>query len=229
MKKGFSFCLWYAPLLLLIPLYLGACRSPGFAPSNQATGLAIPQHPLDPLTAKEIKQLREIIFNEGGFSTNTLFVWAQLREPPKDEVLAFTPGKSFRREADVVAISPEKKMSYELRVDLRANRIETTKPLENLQPFIANPEFDQASDIVNASPEVLAALEQRGYEIKGKISDRFYLDAYAPGRDDLLVKDGKTIRAIRILFSDRQGGTNSYGPYVEGLMVLVDLYGQKIF
>ena len=54
------------------------------------------------------------------------------------------------------------------------------------------------------------------------------MDTYAPGKDPLLVKNGKTIRAVRVLFADRQGGKNNYGPYVEGLMALVDLYEGKV-
>jgi len=215
-------------LLVLISLPVGARQGSSAAPSGRAAARVVARHPLDPLTAEEINLLRGILLQEGGFTSNTLFVWAQLREPPKDEVLAFAPGRPFRREAQVVAISPEKKTSYEIRVNLRSRRIEAIKPLDNLQPFLANPEFDQAARIVNNSAAVRAALEKRGYQIKGNVSDRFYLDTYAPGRDDLLVKNDKTIRAIRVLFSDRQGGTNSYGPYVEGLMALVDVFGQRI-
>jgi primary-amine oxidase len=205
-----------------------ACKSSSVAPSHRVAAGVFPRHPLDPLTAEEINLLRDILLQEGGFSANTLFVWAQLREPPKEEVLAFAPGSPFRREAEVVAISPEKKTSFEIRVDLSARRVASIKPLENWQPFLVNPEFEQAIKIVNNSAEVRAALEKRGYQINGRISDRFYLDTYAPGEDDLLVKEGKTIRGIRVLFSDRQGGTNSYGPYVEGLMALVDVFGQRI-
>ncbi len=82
--------------------------------------------------------------------------------------------------------------------------------------------------MVEASPAVKAALEKRGYAIPGKISDRFFIDSYAPGKDPATVRDGKTIRAVRLLFADKQGGINDYGPYVEGLMALVDVYGETI-
>ena len=59
-------------------------------------------------------------------------------------------------------------------------KIETVKPLENSQPFMANPEFALAQRIVNNAAEVRAALEKRGYQINGNISDRFFLDTYAP-------------------------------------------------
>ena len=173
------FCLWLrgipAALLVLVAFRAGMSRD-----LSAQTSRGVPMHPLDSLTADEINSLREIVLTQGGFSTNTLFIWAQLREPPKDKVLAFAPGMVLHREAEVVAISPEKKTSFEIRVDLGAGKIETVKPLENSQPFLANPEFALAQRIVNNAAEVRAALEKRGYQINGNISDRFFLDTYAP-------------------------------------------------
>ena len=203
---------------------------PQSPPEPLQTAPATPSHPLDPLTAREFAILKDILQNQIKFGDKTIYNWVQLQEPPKEEVLAFQPGQMFRREAQVVAVSPEKKTAYEILVDLNTKKIESVKDLANLQPFLVDSEFNKAKDIVDASLEARAALKNRGYDIKDKdkISDKFFLDAYAPGKDPLLVKKGKTIRAVRILFADRQGATNSYGPYVEGLMALVDLYAGKL-
>lgn len=185
-------------------------------------------HPLDPLTPSEFTVLKSCLAKQPSLH-GSLFISAQLVEPPKAEVLAFQPGQKTHREAEVVAISPNDKTSYEVRVDLNSARVESIKNLKKLQPFVANQEFDQAREIVNRSPEIRHALEKRGYQITGtNLSDRFFLDVYAPGKDARLNKRDETIRAIRVLFADRQGGVNSYGPYVEGLMALVDVYHQKI-
>lgn len=215
--------------ILVLTVNLEA-QQPQSPPQALQTAPATPSHPLDPLTTQEFAILKDILQNEGKFSDKTIYNWVQLQEPPKDEVLAFQPGQKFRREAQVVAVSPEKKTAYEILVDLNAKKIESVKDLANLQPFLVDSEFNKARDIVDASLEARAALKNRGYDIKDteKISDKFFLDAYAPGKDPLLVKKGKTIRAVRVLFADRQGGTNSYGPYVEGLMALVDLYECKL-
>jgi len=215
--------------ILVLTLNLEA-QQPQSPPQALETAPATPSHPLDPLTAQEFAILKDILQNQGKFGDKTIYNWVQLQEPPKEEVLAFQPGQKFRREAQVVAVSPEKKTAYEILVDLNTKKIESVKDLANLQPFLVDSEFNKAKDIVDASLEARAALKNRGYDIKDKdkISDKFFLDAYAPGKDPLLVKKGKTIRAVRILFADRQGGTNSYGPYVEGLMALVDLYAGKL-
>jgi len=189
--------------------------------------LPFPVHPLDPLTASEIDRVREIVLAQTGLEPNGTF-WTQLHEPPKSDVLLFRSGMRLHRQADVVAVSAQRGNSFEFLVDLDTRQVLTTNALGNLQPALSGTEFYSAHQIIDNSPEVRAALEKRHYQINRKISDRFYLDFYAPGSDPLLVKDGKTIRAVRVLFADRQGGTNSYGPYVEGLMALVDVFGQKL-
>jgi primary-amine oxidase len=191
-----------------------------------------PSHPLDPLTATEIASLKSIVGAQAALTPRTIFTWVQLNEPPKSEVLAFRPGSSFRREALVVAVSPEQRAAFEMIVDLRARKLASKTNLENLQPFLSIDEHEEAADVVDNSPEAKAALERRGYTISGKISDRFFIDTYAPGDDPAITRADKPVRLVRLLFADRQGGANNYGPYVEGLMVLVDVYSgtvRKVF
>jgi primary-amine oxidase len=185
-------------------------------------------HPLDPLLATEIASLKSIVRAQAALTPRTIFPWVQLNEPPKSEVLAFRPGSSFRREALVVAVSPEQRTAFEMIVDLRARKLASKTNLENLQPFLSVDEHMAAAEVVDASSEVKAALERRGYAIPGKISDRFFIDTYAPGGDPAIAGAGQPVRLVRILFADRQGGANNYGPYVEGLMVLVDVYGGTV-
>src|SRR5882724_8688053 len=94
-----------------------------------------PTHPLDPLTAGEFVTLKEILTSQGKFSEKTVYSWVQLHEPPKEEVLAFKPGDTFRREAYVALLTPENKTAYEVIVDLNARAILSRKDLGNLQPF----------------------------------------------------------------------------------------------
>ncbi|HVA32917.1 MAG TPA: hypothetical protein VNG31_02140 [Candidatus Baltobacteraceae bacterium] len=209
----------------------------GRAIAQTATAPALPAHttvparvthPLDPLTAPEIAQIKTAMASQTMLGPRTLYSWVQLSEPHKDEVLAWKPGMPFRREALVVALSPEHRTAYEMIVDIRAQKVLSTRNLQNLQPFLTDDELEKAAAVVDASPAVKAALEKRGYTIAGKISDRFFIDTYAPGKDPATVSGGKTIRAVRVLFADKQGGINDYGPYVEGLMVLVDIYAESI-
>ncbi len=128
----------------------------------------------------------------------------------------------------MVAISPEKKTTFEIIADLSANRIVSTKDLQNLQPCLAFSKCDRATKVIDESAEVRAALEKRGFKVEGKVSKQFWVDLYAPGEDPLLNKDGKVTGGIRALFATRQDGRNDYGPSLDGLMALVDLYEGKV-
>ena len=204
------------------------CASAAARDPQPATAPAIATHPLDPLTAREFAALKKLLLGPGGFGPDTIFSWVQLQEPSKEEVLAFQPGAPLHRQAFVVALSPEKKTAFEVVADLTEHRIVSTKDLDNLQPYLASSEFDRATAIINASADVRAALVKRGFKLNGKISKQFWVDLYAPGEDPLLTRDGKTIRGVRALFATRQGGKNDYGPYLDGLMALVDLYEGKV-
>jgi Cu2+-containing amine oxidase len=120
-------------LLLILSLNCQAQELQSASPSLQ-TAPDYPSHPLDPLTAKEFAILKGILQNKGNFSDKTVYNWVQLREPSKEEVLAFQPGQKFRREAQVVAVSLDKKTAYEVLVDLNTQEIESIKDLGNLQP-----------------------------------------------------------------------------------------------
>jgi len=198
------------------------------ATSLASVAPARPSHPLDPLTPAECTAIKAVLAAAPQLGPRTVFVWTQLNEPPKDEVLAYVAGAPFRREALVVALSPEHRTSYEFVVDVEKRTILSSKDLGDLQPFLSDMEYGRAADVADASPEIRAALIARGYALPGKISDRFFIDTYAPGDDPATVRDSKTIRAVRTLFADRQGGHNDYGPYVEGLMALVDIYAGTI-
>lgn len=189
---------------------------------------AAPAHPLDPLTAAEYAAVKRIVRARPELGPRTIYAWVQLHEPDKRDVLAFVPGAKLHRTAMVVALSPEHRTAYEALVDISGGKVLSCSDLGNLQPFVTDREFEIIDEIVDASPRIRAALEKRGYAVPGKVSDRVYVDAYAPGHDPVTRRDGKTIRSALVLFADRQGGINDYGPYLEGLTAFVDLYGRTV-
>src|ERR1700733_3650877 len=60
------------------------------------------KHPLDGLTASEIWTAYEVLQDSHKVDADTRFPMVQLHEPPKEEVLAWKPGQSTRREAFLV-------------------------------------------------------------------------------------------------------------------------------
>jgi primary-amine oxidase len=189
-------------------------------------GMATPTHPLDPLEAGELKLCKATLEASGQLPEDALYPWVQLEEPSKAEVQGFSPGKPFSRRAYLVAVSQKRKTSYECVVDLKARKLVSRRDLKQLQPMLAYSEFDRAAATVDADPRIKIALQKRGYTVAGKVSDSFLIDTYAPGEDDWLKANPG--RYIRVLFSDKRGGTNIYGPVVEGLMAYVDLNADKV-
>ena len=85
--------------------------------------LAQTQFPLDPLTGDEIVAAVAILRGAGKASAGTRFTFIALHEPPKSEVLRFTPGQSFRREAEIMAYDYDGDRTVEGVVDLAGRRV----------------------------------------------------------------------------------------------------------
>ncbi|MEV4083820.1 hypothetical protein AB0J43_26525, partial [Nonomuraea fuscirosea] len=56
-------------------------------------------HPLDPLAAREIDEVRRILMAEGLLTETVRVAYLGLEEPPKGEVLAYRPGDPVTRRA----------------------------------------------------------------------------------------------------------------------------------
>ena len=86
-------------------------------------------HPLDPLTADEIRQAVSILAGDGRVSSALRFVSVGLHEPAKEEVASFRPGRGFDRKAFVVAREPREHMTYEAVVSLAAGAVLSWRPV----------------------------------------------------------------------------------------------------
>lgn len=84
-------------------------------------------HPLDPLTAAEIRQTVSLLKKFNITSGTELFNVINLNEPPKQEVLQFTEGQPFRREAFASYYDFARKGISEVIVDLKGEKIVSTK------------------------------------------------------------------------------------------------------
>src|SRR5438270_12188098 len=77
-------------------------------------------HPLDPLSKDEILKTAEVLRAAGKATEQSRFSLIALREPPKQEVLAYRGGHAFRREAFAIVYEREPNQTFEAVVDLRA-------------------------------------------------------------------------------------------------------------
>ena len=119
-----------------------------------------PAHPLDPLTAAEMRKVVDILKTSGTITGRDLFNVINLKEPPKKEVLAYKPGQSFRREAFTSFYDYSKNGVTEAIVDLNAGKVITVKNLSNVIGM--GLEADSvAHAIVSKDTRWVAALKKR--------------------------------------------------------------------
>ena len=65
-----------------------------------------PAHPLDALTADEIRHAVALIAADTRFEVDAVFVHVRLREPDKAVVLAHDPGTPVDREVEALLVPP---------------------------------------------------------------------------------------------------------------------------
>jgi primary-amine oxidase len=184
------------------------------------------QHPLDPLTANELLQVRDILSASGQFSASTNFAWTTLEEPPKTTVNAFEPGADFPRRASVTTIDYDRKKTSAVIVDLKAGRIVSLTDLQGLQPGLDDRELVMARTIVDSDPRIKDALVRHGLKIADKTSDAVRLFTMAMGHDPSFPAAGT--RLVRVLFGSDQEGVNDFSPFVDTVMAIVDLYSKRV-
>jgi len=100
-------------------------------PSRSAPSVA---HPLDPLNRGEIAAAVKIIQANHRFPRGALFPIVVLKEPPKDEVLAYQQGVVFRREAFAVVYDRATNKTFEAVADLRAASVSSWEEMPGVQP-----------------------------------------------------------------------------------------------
>lgn len=219
-----------APALLALSLSQAACGpaidKPAESPPAAAAAASAP-HPLDPLSEAELRAAVEVLRAAGKLSPGTRFAQLLLNEPPKDEVLAYTPGAPFRREAFALGLDRAKNESFEAVIDLAGKKIVSMKSVTGAQPPVLIEEFTRGQEIVRADPRWQEAMKKRGIT---RFED-VQLDVWAPGHLGLggaptLPAGGP--RLLRVLSHLRGAGINPYARPIEGVVAVVDAATEKV-
>jgi len=187
-----------------------------------ASSLAFGQatHPLDPLSATEIDAAAKVLRDSKTFPATGMFSTIQLNEPPKDEVLRFAPGASFRREAFSIILDRERNKTLEAVVDLRANKLISWKEIPGVQPLVLSGEYDVVDELVRADPRWQAAMRKRGITNLDDVA----VDGWAVGKVDPKF----TGRLLRGLSYFKGSSANYYGRPVEGVVAIVNMNTRKV-
>ncbi len=119
------------------------------------------KHPLDPLDTNELKSVKEILLASGKIDTNYLFFLINLKEPAKTDVLAYEPGKAFKREAFASLYQYDQNKVLEAVVDLTDKKVLALNEVKGVEPG----QFEKDSiikEVVRADSGWVTALKKRG-------------------------------------------------------------------
>jgi primary-amine oxidase len=177
-------------------------------------------HPLDPLSADEIRTVAGILRREHDVDSGWRFASIEMLEPSKAELRAFEDdGAVPARRATVVCFERAANATYKSVVSLSADRSESFDHVPGVQPNFTVDEFVECDRMLREHPDFLAALANRGItDIDNVFVDTWtYGAAVAPpeyrdrriGWSDTWLKDGP--------------GMNPYAHLITGLHCVIDL------
>jgi primary-amine oxidase len=179
-------------------------------------------HPLEDLSRAEILETVKILRADSKVTEDTLFPYILLVEPPKKEVLAYTPGSPFRRESLTVLYQRKVGKTFEAIVDLRTKKISSWKEIAGVQPSVMLSEFTDAPPIVKADPRFAAAMKKRGITNL----DDVVVDIWAYGNPDTsLAKSARLLRAIAYF---KGKGQNFYARPIDGFTAIVNMDQRRV-
>jgi primary-amine oxidase len=172
-----------------------------------------PAHPLDPLTASEIRQATAILRRDRGVGAGWRFASIELREPVKGAP------EPVRREAIVVCWDRSDGQAYRAVVTLAEDAVASWEHLPGQQPNMTVDEWHECDQMLRAHPALAEALARRGItDLSLVLTDMWaYGAALVPER----------YRGLRIGWSDvwyrDSPDANPYAHHVTGLHPVVDL------
>ena len=176
-------------------------------------------HPLDPLTADEVRQAAAILRRDRGVSERWRFASIELREPAKASVLDDAPGASPSREARVVCWNRDDGQAYRALVSLTGDRVISWEHQPDAQPNMTVDEYHECNEAMRREPRVIKALARRGITDM----DLVFIEAWAYGGNLVPERyEGRRLGWTDVWYR-KQAGSNLYANHVSGLHCVVDL------
>ena len=181
-------------------------------------------HPLDPLTADEIRQAAGILRRDRGVGGSWRFASIELREPGKDALPALEAGQAVGRDAIVVCWDRADGRAYRAVVSLTGDAVTAWEDLPGQHPNMTVDEWHECDKVLRAHPPMVEALARRGItDLSLVLTDMWaYGAALVPER----------YRGSRIGWSDvwcrgsEQG--SPYAHHVTGLHAVIDLNAMTV-
>jgi primary-amine oxidase len=176
-------------------------------------------HPLDPLTAEEIRQAAAIVRRDHGVDQRWRIASIELREPSKAAVREWQPGAEGEREARVVCWNREDGKAYKALVSLTADAVVSWAHQPDGQPNMTGDEVHECDVAMRREPQVIEALARRGITDM----DRVVVEAWAYGAHLLPEPYSERRLGWADVWYRSEDGSNPYANPITGLHVVVDL------
>jgi len=176
-------------------------------------------HPLDPLTADEIRQAVLIVRRDRGVGDGWRFASIELREPAKADLPALEAGRLARREALVACWNRADGQAYRATVSLTGSEVTNWEHLPGQQPNMTADEWHECDEMLRAHPAVAEALARRGItDMSRVLTDMWaYGAAVVPERHR-----GRRLGWCDVWYRGSERG-NPYAHHVTGLHPVIDL------
>jgi primary-amine oxidase len=176
-------------------------------------------HPLDPLTAAEIRQAAAAVRRDRGVAGGWRFASIELKEPAKADLPGLASGRLTRREALVVCWNRADGQAYRAVVSLTSDEVTAWEHLPGQQPNMTVDEWHECDAMLRSQPAVVEALARRGItDLSRVLADMWaYGAAMVPGR-----YAGRRIGWCDMWLRGSERG-NPYARHLTGLHPVVDL------
>lgn len=181
-------------------------------------------HPLNALTADEIKQAVEIVKTSADFKPNTRFTQIALAEPEKAKVWDFVlngTAVDAPRQANVTML--DGKHVIESVVDLTDKKVVSWAPIKDAHGMVLLDDFTAVQQIVNDSSEFAEVLKKRGITDTKKVITTPLTVGFFDGKDGLKQED----RLLKVVSYLDVGDGNYWAHPIENLVAVVDLEQKK--
>jgi primary-amine oxidase len=179
------------------------------------------RHPLDPLTADELRAAVAILRRDREVTDRWRIATIELREPAK---AALRDGQPVARAANVVCWNRDDGQAYKAVVSLTDDRVVSWEHRPGEQPNLTVDEFHEADAALRRDPRVLEALRKRGVTDM----DLVLVDTWAYGA--ALVPPRYADRRVGWcdIWVRAQPGASPYANPLRGLKPIVDLNSMEL-
>jgi primary-amine oxidase len=184
-------------------------------------------HPLDPVTAEEITEVRRVLDAAGLVAPSTRFGYVGLAEPAKDRVLAHEPGDATGRRFRALLLDLQTQVSRDVVVDLDTGSVVAQVELDTAttgQLPVLDEEFELVEQLLATDERWLAALAARGLDVAkvrvAPLSAGVYAEEYPE-------ESGR--RVLRgLAFVQEHEADSAWAHPIDGLVAYVDTMNRVV-